>query len=209
MSNRKTTGSEKRRELRRQLVLDSATKLFSKYGYHTTTVPMIVEEARISTGSFYQHFRNKQDLFGAVLEALDRDLATAMHKAKASELGALERVLKSIEALFLFLARNSKQARILIVESSGLSPQLEKRRRSIFGHYQATVRHTLESAPELFGLDNIAILERCITGAAFEALHCWLEENHKTRRPATEIAQAVAQFNAQALMKRPFRSGET
>jgi TetR/AcrR family transcriptional regulator, fatty acid metabolism regulator protein len=190
-------------------VLDAATKLFAKYGYHTTTVPMIVERARISTGSFYQQFRNKQDLFGAVLEALDRDLAAAIRKAIASELDAFERVQKSVEALFLFLARNSKQARILIVESSGLSPQLEKQRRSIFSHFQSTVRHALESAPELFGLDNTASLERCIAGTAFEALHCWLEENHKTRRPATEIAQAVAQFNAQALTTRPLRSSET
>ena len=83
---------------------------------------MIVERARISTGSFYQQFRNKQDLFGAVLEALDRDLAAAIRKAIASELDAFERVQKSVEALFLFLAGNSKQARILIVESSGLSP---------------------------------------------------------------------------------------
>ncbi len=35
--------------------------------------------------------------------------------------------------------------------------------------------------------------------AAFDALSCWLEENHKRWRPATETAQAVAQFNAQAL----------
>ena len=104
---------------------------------------------------------------------------------------------RALKPCYFFLARNSKQARILIVESSGLSPQLQKRRRSIFSQYQATLRHTLESAPERFGLDNIA-MERCISGAAFEGLHCWLEENHKTRHPATEIARAVAQFNAQA-----------
>ncbi len=132
-----------------------------------------MKKERISTGNFYQHFRNKQDLFGTLLEALDRDLAATIRKAIASELDAFERVQKRVEALFLFLAWNSKQARIL---SSGLSPQVEKRRRSIFSQYQATVRYTLESAPELFGRRNIAILERCIAGAAFEALHCWFEE---------------------------------
>ena len=63
MVYRKTKATEERKEARRRLILDSATRLFGKHGYHATTVPMIVAEAESSTGSFYMYFRNKEDVF--------------------------------------------------------------------------------------------------------------------------------------------------
>ena len=67
----KTSAATVARKLaRRNTLLEAATQLFGSYGYHAATVPMIVAEAGSSVGSFYAHFRNKEDIFAAVLEAL-------------------------------------------------------------------------------------------------------------------------------------------
>ena len=44
-------------------VVDAALKLFSRYGYSSTTLNMIARESGMSRGPIYWHFKNKDDLF--------------------------------------------------------------------------------------------------------------------------------------------------
>ena len=54
-------------ELRKQQILECAKKLFSKKGYHNTHVEDIHKEAKIGKGTFYEYFKNKEELFIALL----------------------------------------------------------------------------------------------------------------------------------------------
>jgi TetR/AcrR family fatty acid metabolism transcriptional regulator len=201
MVYRKTNATEERKEARHRLFLDAATKLFGKHGYHATTVPMIVAEAKSSTGSFYMYFLNKEDVFNAALEELGHRISVVMDEVKNSQPNALEEISQGVVAIFLYLAQNPEQARILIVESSGLSPRLEKTRRGVLMHQEEQVRQKLESEPHLFAVQDPVIAARCLVGSTFEALYCWLEENPESRMPAVEVARAVAQFNTQAVKR--------
>src|ERR1035437_4075532 len=131
MAYRKTPATEARKDARRKTILDAATRLFGAQGYHSTTVPMIVAESDSSVGSFYTHFRNKEDVFAAVLETIRQKVAEVISQANTSHPDPLSQIPAAVESLFLFLAENPKDARILIVESSGLSPRLEQARRAI------------------------------------------------------------------------------
>lgn len=57
-----------RRASTRQLLLDAATKSFTKLGFHGATVATIAREAGVSTGALYAHFPSKDDLFLALLD---------------------------------------------------------------------------------------------------------------------------------------------
>ena len=206
MVYRKTRATEERKQARHRVILDAATQLFGKYGYHGTTVPQIVEQAKVSTGSFYMYFRNKEDVFNAALEELGRAVDSVLDELKQSQPDPLRRIGQGTEALFLFFAQNPEQARILLVESSGLSPRLDKTRRSITRRQVEELRQMFESAPSLFTVEDTSIAARCIAGATFEAVYSWLEEDPKTRMPVAEVARAVARFNTQAVRKRPARS---
>jgi len=147
-----------------------------------------------SVGSFYAHFHNKEDVFAAVLEALGQKVTEVMDQAKASQPDALQGIRCAVESLFLFLADNPGDARILIVESSGLSPRLERVRRTILKKYTEQVCQTLELSPGAFSVSAPVIAARCLVGAVFEALCSWLEENPGDRQSAAEVARAVADF---------------
>lgn len=149
------------------------------------------------------YFQNKEDVFNAALEELGQAIAKVMNDMMASQPDALKRVSWGVETLFTFLAQNQEQARILLVESSGLSPRLDKTRRAILLQQEDHVRQSHESAPSQFAVENSAIAARCVVGAAFEALYCWLEEDPKTRVPVAEVARAVAEFNARAVKRIP------
>lgn len=56
-------------ETRRQL-LDAATRVFETSGYRATSVAAITKEAATAHGTFYLYFRNKEDVFGEVVQGL-------------------------------------------------------------------------------------------------------------------------------------------
>ena len=120
MAFRTTTKMAERKQAHRARFLEAAIALFGKHGYHATTVPMIVEGSGSSTGGFYFYFRNKEDVFAAVLEAVGQQIAAALNKAIANAGEDTFRQMKAaVERLIFFLAGNPPEARILIVESSG------------------------------------------------------------------------------------------
>lgn len=53
---------------KRQSILEAATRAFIAHGYSGTSMEAIAEAAPVSKPTLYNHFKSKQDLFGAVIE---------------------------------------------------------------------------------------------------------------------------------------------
>lgn len=56
---------------RRQLILDTALRLFTERGYFNTSVHDIQKEANVSIGSIYHHFGNKEAIAKALLANIE------------------------------------------------------------------------------------------------------------------------------------------
>ena len=69
---------------RREAILAAALKQFERYGFRRTAMEDVAREAGVSRPSLYQHFRNKEEIF--------RSLSQALHEAS---LAAAESALKA------------------------------------------------------------------------------------------------------------------
>jgi len=54
----------------RDAILDAAVQIFSVKGVSRTTLANIAKEAGVTRGAIYWHFKNKEDLLGALWEQL-------------------------------------------------------------------------------------------------------------------------------------------
>jgi len=85
MGNRKTSRREKQKEVQREEILAVARDLFSEKGYHNVSMREIARTAEFAVGTLYKFFRNKQDLYRALLLELSdkfhHEITTALEQA--------------------------------------------------------------------------------------------------------------------------------
>ena len=73
----------------RSQIIDSATKYFSRYGFHKTTMDEIARNIHKAKGVLYYYFKNKEDLFNEVLKQELGSVKTALLKIVTSNKNAL------------------------------------------------------------------------------------------------------------------------
>lgn len=200
MAYHTTPKMAKRKQAHRAKILQMGIRLFGKQGYHATTVPRIVRAAGSSTGSFYFYFRNKDDIFASALEAIGEQIAIVLNKAIASAQGnTISQMQLAVEAFILFLAEHPDEARILIIESSGLSARLAKVRRSIIASHCRSVEKALASISGSLQKLNPRVIASCWVGAVLESVYQWLESPIGNRISADALAREVSGFNLRGI----------
>lgn len=83
-----------------EVVLEAAIQLFTKQGYFNTSVPDIVRESGVSTGSIYHHFGDKEGIAKALFEMLVGRMEHAFNDIERQHDTAHERCRAVIELLF-------------------------------------------------------------------------------------------------------------
>ncbi len=76
-------GTKRRQESRRRL-LEVARKMFVERGYHSTRPQDITKAAGLGHGTFYLHFKDKQDCFVAFIEQAQAEIDAAIIDRAAS-----------------------------------------------------------------------------------------------------------------------------
>ena len=73
---------QQRSEETRARILEAAVKQFSVNGYNKASVDSICEQAGVSKGAFYHHFKTKQDVFLALLDGWLQTFDQAIEASK-------------------------------------------------------------------------------------------------------------------------------
>lgn len=64
----------------RRALLDAGRQLFAEHGFQGTRTEEVVQRAGLTRGALYHHFRDKEDLFRAVLEDVEAEVVPSLWK---------------------------------------------------------------------------------------------------------------------------------
>ena len=138
-------GLRQRKKLQtRQLIADTAWRLFIDRGFDAVTVAEVAREADVSEGTVFNYYPTKEDLFYARMEAFEAELLDAARERAPGEsfLTAFGRFLLGMLEERGLLASADKETGDRLVAVSRVitdSPALLAREQQIFDRYTASL----------------------------------------------------------------------
>lgn len=96
---------------RREEILAAARTIFAHYGFRRASLEEIARETGISRTALYHHFRNKEDLFRAMCEAIYLRASVKAEEAAASEEPIDAKLRDVLDAQVGWIFRNLEKSR--------------------------------------------------------------------------------------------------
>ena len=119
--------NQDRRQETRSALIRAARALFLDKGYAATGTPEVVERAGLTRGALYHHFKDKQALFLAVVEAEAAQIAAEIEAGSAGAQTPLAALNDGAQAFFAAM-REPGRVRLLLLEGPAvLSPETMRR----------------------------------------------------------------------------------
>lgn len=106
-------GTRGRPEESRAAILDAAAREFAQYGVDGARTDAIAREAHVNKALLYYYFKDKETLYGAVLDAAFSGLKEKVFRVLDSAEAPREKILKYVGAYFDFIASNQLYPRLM------------------------------------------------------------------------------------------------
>ena len=166
----------RRRARTRVELLRAARQVFAKRGYHDASIAEITELADVGVGTFYLHFRDKDEIFTTMLAGGMRELRDQVRaEAEEAEQAAPERAFPTaLRAIFRYAYAERELFQIALSGERRLSATLKAQSYMIDGFTQAF--EWLQSQGQLDGFE-VPLLARFITGIITQGIIWWFEND--------------------------------
>lgn len=82
---------------RRENIIDAANDLFHKQGYNKTSIADIANQLGITKGNLQYHFRSKDDLLAAIINARMENMAGALQRFEKENADPKERLKRIVQ----------------------------------------------------------------------------------------------------------------
>jgi len=182
MKDKKLSRREREKLRQRQEMLAAALELFSKKGYHNVSMHEIAEKAEFAIGTLYKFFKNKEDLY----KALMMEKAEEYHRALMGVLAEEDDVLTVLENYIATKARlfseSLAELRLYFAETRGASfnikAGLDQDIRKLYDKFVMRLASVLEAGvrKKVFRKIDPYYMAVALEGLTNAFLFCWLED---------------------------------
>jgi AcrR family transcriptional regulator len=182
-------GAETRDQLERH-----GTRLFTRQGYHGTSVDQIVDSVGVGKGVFYWYFPSKEQFFATLVQAAWRDLRSLQDVVIGDEADVLRRIELYIRVCVAWTAENAERAQLFTVAGSDVKLRvlLDEGRRDAVTYVQRHLDAGMEAG-------QIAKGDSLMLSVAIRSVLIGLVGEFNDRRTPSEIADAAVAFVLPAL----------
>ena len=177
----------------RTALLKIGRRFFAERGYADTATEEIVRRARVTRGALYHHFKDKQDLFRAVLHEEQLRVAAKCTEAAAKESDPWRALMAANEA-FLEACLDPAVQQIVLIDAPAVLGA-EGFRQSDESYYLAGLKAAIEAAIAAGIIEEqpVEALAHMIMGSMNEAarLIAHASDKERARREVSESSNRV------------------
>ncbi|WP_232284508.1 TetR/AcrR family transcriptional regulator [Bacillus timonensis] len=176
----------------RDKLLYAGLKLFTNTGYQKTSVLEIVEMARVSKTTFYQFFKSKEDIMVALFEQLGNEMTEEVKRAILQEDRLTYKAFAGINRYIQICFENRDVAQILLIESVGVSRNVELVRQRSHQGFATIILRTVETElPTTVSQQEMKIVAQAMVGAINEVIMQNFFDNYDEKPNFEEISRLL------------------
>lgn len=143
--DRSLAADERTRE-KRQILYQAATRVFASRGYTKSTVDDVCDAAGVSRRTFYEHFRDLEDLFMRLHDRLGRMAFAAVEAFVTAHEDPDDQTRAGVEGLLGLVARFPAESRVVFRELWGIGPEAFRLRYALLARFAALMTRGLSAA---------------------------------------------------------------
>jgi TetR/AcrR family fatty acid metabolism transcriptional regulator len=114
------TRKERDRQLRQQDILKAAEHVFAVKGFHKATIQDIAKDAQYASGTIYLYFKDKDDLYLALLEKKIQSMLSSIQEKVDRMSNTHEKIKALVEEQLAYFTENQDFFRIYFSERQGV-----------------------------------------------------------------------------------------
>lgn len=99
---------------RKEMILNTATRLFAEKGFGETSTAEVAELAGVAQGTLFYHFKTKEGILLAVYETMIDAYVSGLEGAHSQADSGLEGLLSAVRFHFRFSKQRSQELRVLM-----------------------------------------------------------------------------------------------
>ncbi len=173
------------KEQNRRIILDAARQIFSELGYGQTTVRDIIRATSLASGTFYNYFKSKEEVFEALCEETALAFAPVLREGREEADSAEAFVAATFRTFFACAAAN--RAEFAAINHTEVQPGRPNTREIVVGFEELRQDIEMAIARGLFPALDAELLAAAIIGVAYEIAEA-------LQKRATPDAEAASHF---------------
>lgn len=148
MDENKLSRREREKLWQRHQMLDAALELFSEKGYHNVTMHQIAERAEFAIGTLYKFFKNKEDLYKALVMEKSSEIFIALIEPLSNAGDTLAILENYLETRARIAAEIAPLLRLHMAVAQGLrfniNAEVEKEHRKLHDKHIAKLAEVMK-----------------------------------------------------------------
>ena len=174
----------------RQIILDAARQVFAELGYGAATVRDIIRATPLASGTFYNYFKSKEEIYQAIRDEVALAIRPRLHEERIKAATVEEFITCSFRTFFEFVAGDRVNFRTIRHTADNTRVRMDT--PGVIAGFEE-LRSDIETAiaKGLFPPINADYLMAAIVGVAFEVAERMLQREPHDPAAAAEFAAAL------------------
>lgn len=132
----------------KNLIFESAIKIFSESGYRGATMDDIAANASLAKGTLYYHFKSKEEIFNFIVEEGLKILQNQVIEIQEMDMGPIEKLIKICKIQLTFLYGYTDFFKVVMSQLWGnesRQDELRQKIRTYISEIEVNIKNAMEN----------------------------------------------------------------